>query len=152
MHVAELDPILPAAQRLIALSDAHMDALYPSESNHPESTAALQLPNVLFVGGWITGELVTCGAVKILHDGVSYGEIKRVFVLEPHRGKGHSKAILQHLEAHLTVASIRLARLETGIRQPEALGLYRRLGYAERGPYGGYQPDPLSVFMEKRLA
>jgi putative acetyltransferase len=43
-------------------------------------------------------------------------------------------------------------RLETGVLQTEALGLYRRLGYQERGPYGDYETDPLSVFMEKRLS
>jgi putative acetyltransferase len=43
-------------------------------------------------------------------------------------------------------------QLETGIKQPEAIALYRKFGYAERGPFGSYQPDPLSLFMEKRLA
>ena len=151
MHIAKLNPALPAACQLIALSDAHMDALYPSESNHQESISGLQLPNVLFVGGYIGDELVACGAVKTLHDDGSYGEIKRMFVLDGHRGKGYSKFILQHLEGHLVQNAIKLARLETGIRQPEALGLYRRLGYAERGPFGAYRPDPLSVFMEKPL-
>ncbi|HEX8955363.1 MAG TPA: GNAT family N-acetyltransferase [Burkholderiaceae bacterium] len=152
MKIAKLDPNQPAAQHLIALSDAHMAALYPSESNHPESISGLQLPNVLFVGGYVGDELVACGAVKTLHDDGSYGEIKRMFVLDGHRGKGYSKRILQHLEAHLAQAAIKLARLETGIRQREALGLYRRLGYVERAPFGAYQPDPLSVFMEKQVA
>jgi putative acetyltransferase len=152
MQIARLAPTLPAAQRLIALSDAHMDADYPAQSNHPESVPGLQLPNVRFVGGYVDGELVACGAVKVLHDDGSYGEIKRMFVLDSQRGKGYSKAILRTLEAHLGQSSIRLARLETGIRQIEALGLYRRQGYAEPGPFGAYGLDPLSVFMEKRLA
>jgi putative acetyltransferase len=42
-------------------------------------------------------------------------------------------------------------RLETGIYQPEALGLYRSAGYAEREAFAPYAPDPLSVFMEKIL-
>ena len=42
-------------------------------------------------------------------------------------------------------------RLETGVRQPAALRLYERAGYARRGPFGGYPDDPLSVFMEKLL-
>jgi hypothetical protein len=41
-------------------------------------------------------------------------------------------------------------RLETGISQPEALTLYRAAGYAERGPFGHYTADPLSLFMENR--
>jgi putative acetyltransferase len=35
--------------------------------------------------------------------------------------------------------------------QPEALGLYRKIGYTETGPFGAYKPDSLSVFMEKKL-
>jgi putative acetyltransferase len=38
-----------------------------------------------------------------------------------------------------------------GVSQPEALGLYRKLGYAERGPFGRYKSDPLSVFLEKKI-
>jgi putative acetyltransferase len=29
--------------------------------------------------------------------------------------------------------------------------LYRSHGYREIGPFGSYGPDPLSLFMEKRL-
>jgi len=152
MHIAKLDPTLPAARHLIEMSDAHMDALYPSESNHPESVSGLQLPNVLFIGGYVDEVLVACGAAKTLHDDGSYGEIKRVYVLDAHRGKGYSKRIMEHLESHLANSAIKLARLETGIHQPEALGLYRLLGYIERKPFGAYQHDPLSVFMEKQLA
>jgi putative acetyltransferase len=71
--------------------------------------------------------------------------------MEAHRGKGISKAIMQGLERHLCEAGIGLARLETGIKQPEAIGLYRRLGYVERAAFGRYRPDPLSLFMEKTL-
>ena len=53
---------------------------------------------------------------------------------------------------YLLDSGLLLARLETGIRQPEALGLYRASGYREIGPFGDYGPDPLSVFMEKNLA
>ena len=42
-------------------------------------------------------------------------------------------------------------RLETGVKQPEAIGLYRAFGYVEIGPFGAYVLDPASVFMEKRL-
>jgi putative acetyltransferase len=56
-----------------------------------------------------------------------------------------------YLETELRKRGVSLFRLETGIRQPEALGLYRKLGYRERGPFGSYRPDPLSVFMEKQF-
>ena len=151
MRIEPTDPESDSAQALIALSDAYMTALYPAESNHLESAKALKAPNVLFLGCFLQDQLVGCGAVKILSDDGRYGELKRVFVLESHRGKGYSRAIMEKLEGHLKNSGIALARLETGIRQPEALGLYKRLGYVERAPFGAYAADPLSLFMEKRL-
>jgi putative acetyltransferase len=141
----------PGARNLIALSDQYMNALYPAESNHLESVGALLQPNVCFVGIQAGGTLVACGAVKLMTDDHAYGEIKRVFVLPAHRGKGCARSIMQALEAELRLRSIRIARLETGIRQPEALTLYRAMGYRERAPFGAYALDPLSVFMEKAL-
>ncbi len=89
-----------------------------------------------------------CGALRVMAD---YGEIKRMFVRPEARGLKIGRRILDVLET--TARSERLAclRLETGIHQPEAIGLYRAAGFIERGPYGGYAPDPLSLFMEKRL-
>ena len=151
MNISLIDPRRDDVQALLALSDAYMQALYPAESNHLESPLALAQPNVHFLGVHVDGELAACGAVKTMDDDGLYGEIKRVFVLERHRGKGLSKQIMLRLEAHLLATGVPLARLETGISQPEALGLYERLGYAYRAPFGKYQLDPLSVFMEKQL-
>jgi putative acetyltransferase len=58
---------------------------------------------------------------------------------------------MEQLEAHAAECGVNLIRLETGVKQPEAVRLYRKLGYVERGPFGHYRADPLSVFMEKTL-
>ena len=119
------------------------------------SVDALMQDNVIFLGCHMDGQLAACGAVTILFDDdeqLSYGEIKRVFVPDEFRGRGLSKHIMRALEDHLLDQDIRVIRLETGIRQPEALGLYFRLGYAERAAFGQYEEDPLSVFMEKILS
>jgi putative acetyltransferase len=151
MTISPVDPALPAALALIAkLDDLHVE-LYPAESNHLDGIEILRRPNVLFLGAFVAGDLVGCGAVKRVADDGEYGEIKRVYVQGTHRGRGVAKSIMAALEAHLLDSGVALARLETGIHQPEAIGMYRRLGYRERGPYGGYRPDPLSVFMEKNL-
>ena len=42
-------------------------------------------------------------------------------------------------------------RLETGIYQQAAVRLYTRWGYQTRSAFAPYQPDPLSLFMEKLL-
>jgi putative acetyltransferase len=152
VHVRRLDPHDTAAATLLAQSDAYMSSLYPPESNHMESTTGLSQPHVLFLGAWTGDTLAGCGAVKRMCDADgAYGEIKRVFVPTVFRGRGIARLLMASLEAHLCEQRVALARLETGISQPEALGLYRSLGYVERGPFGAYPPDPYSVFMEKRL-
>lgn len=60
--------------------------------------------------------------------------------------------MLDEIEAVAARGGERLLRLETGAKQPEALALYRSAGFVEVGPFGGYRPDPLSLFMEKPLA
>lgn len=137
--------------RLVCLTDEYLSGLYPAESNHLEDVGVLLGSKALMLGAWRDEQMVGCGAVKFMDDDGVYGEIKRVFVLPDHRGQGISKAIMQVLEDGLRSRRIGLARLETGISQPEAIGLYRRLGYQERGPFGRYRLDPLSLFMEKSL-
>ncbi|RZL28494.1 MAG: GNAT family N-acetyltransferase [Rubrivivax sp.] len=155
-RLAPLDPAHADAQALMARSEALMSALYPSESNHFEPADGLRPPNGAFWGFWVGQTLVGCGGVK-LHAaedgqaGEAYGEIKRLYVLESARGGGVARQLMARLEAELLERGVHLARLETGIHQPEALALYRRLGYVECPPFGGYALDPLSVFFEKLL-
>jgi putative acetyltransferase len=152
-RLAPLDPGHPDAQALMAQSEALMSSLYPSESNHFEPADGLRAPQGVFWGLWLGDALAGCGGVKFHAPAgePAYGEIKRLFVLDSARGQGAAKLLMARLEGELTARGVRLARLETGIHQPEALGLYRRLGYAERPPFGGYALDPLSVFFEKAL-
>jgi putative acetyltransferase len=35
--------------------------------------------------------------------------------------------------------------------QPEALEIYPSAGYRERGPFGPYRDDPLTLFLERDL-
>jgi putative acetyltransferase len=151
MHIEYLDPDSPEVQALLAESDAYYVNLYPAESNHLENSDDLKKPNVLFVGCRVDGELVASGAAKIVQDNDSYAEIKRVFVVNDYRGKGLSSKVMRFLETELQGRGVSLFRLETGVKQPEALGLYRKLGYLERGPFGSYRADPYSVFMEKQV-
>lgn len=140
----------PDVRGLIAELDAYQTALYPPESNHLLDITALKAPHVLFaVARDANQTAVGCGAVVLL-DG--YGELKRMFVPPEQRGRGIAKAIMAHLEVLSAQRACYLLRLETGILQTDAHGLYARAGYVRCGRYGDYPDDPLSVFMEKRIA
>lgn len=143
------DPASPAAQGLIERLDALMTSLYPSESNHLLSVETLRQPNVTFLTASMDGEVAGCGA--FVNQGGEYAEIKRMFVLPEFRGLKLGRRILEELENLARASGLEIARLETGIHQPEALLLYEKAGYLRRGPFGDYSEDPLSVFMEKKL-
>jgi len=143
------DPASPAARGLIERLDSLMTDLYPSESNHLLSVEALRQPNVTFLTVGVDGDVAGCGA--FVNQGGEYAEIKRMFVLPEFRGLKLGRRILEELENRARAAGLALARLETGIHQPEALLLYERAGYQRCGPFGDYSEDPLSIFMEKKL-
>ncbi|MGD8349247.1 MAG: GNAT family N-acetyltransferase [Gammaproteobacteria bacterium] len=149
--IEQLDPDDPEVRRVIDIADEFYSERYPEESNHLEPVEALKHPDILFVGCRVEGRLAASGAVKIMTDDDTYAEIKRLFVLDEYRGMGLSRRIMDYLESRMRAQGIELFRLETGIYQPEAIALYRRLGYREREPFGAYREDPLSVFMEKRV-
>ena len=151
MKITPLDPFSKDAQELLSLSDAYLENLYPFESNHLASNAELADQSTVFLGIYDGDKILGCGAVKVMEDDGEYGELKRVFIKEAYRGQGLSKQLIVALENSLVEMSITVMRLETGIHQLEALGLYQRLGYKKRGPYGSYALDPLSIFMEKKL-
>ena len=141
----------PDVLALVAKSDDYLGSLYPPESNHAEPLQALVGEDSAFFAGYIAEKLSACGAVKLFECDIAYGEIKRVFVIEEQRGKRLATAVMQHLEDFLVSNGIKVARLEAGPMQPDALRLYRKLGYTECAPFGSYKADPLSVFMEKIL-
>lgn len=140
--------------RLLQAAEDYIASLYPPESRYAEPLDSLALPHVAVFCAGVPGEWLACCALKHMQDPEAYGEIKRLFVAPGARGLGLAKQLMAHIEAHALAEGIRVLRLETGISQPEALGLYRSLGYATRGPFGAYPsdpPDPFSVFLEKRL-
>jgi putative acetyltransferase len=147
--ITSVDPRGKKVQALVAKLDAYQSSLYPSESNHLDSAKLLQQDHVRMFAAHDGDKIVACGAVKILD---AYAELKRMYVLRSHRSRGIAALLLDRLEKESLACGLTTVRLETGILQEAALNFYRSKGYADRGPYGAYKTDPLSVFMEKSLA
>lgn len=135
--------------RLLELSDAYAQSLYPPESNHLLDLSSLEGPEVTFFVARSSGDIAGCCALVDAGDGTA--EIKRMFVDPEARGLRIGQRLLEAVESQAIAMGIAAIRLETGISQPEAIGLYRKFGYRDIEPFGSYQPDPLSLFMEKRL-
>jgi putative acetyltransferase len=148
IEIRRADPREVAFLAMQQASDDYAAALYPAESNHMLDVEKLCQPQMHFFGAYVDGMAKGCGGFWTHDDCV---EIKRVWVDPAVRGIGLSRKLMSSIEGEARAAGFKVARLETGIHQPEALGLYRAIGYVERGPFGDYRPDPMSVFMEKAL-
>ena len=151
MQIHPIDVISGDVAGLVQQSQQYQAEIYPAESIHQEDAQALLVSSVYFIGAYQGQALLGIGAVKRIDASSPYGEIKNLFVDPRHRGQGASRVIMHALEQHLIGAGISICRLETGVNQPESIGLYESLGYKVCGPYGDYQDDPLSIFMQKEL-
>lgn len=141
----------PDVQRLAAEQQAEVRARYDgkSEPGTPPSAADI---SVVLVARDDDGTAVGCGALRELGDGVA--ELKRMFVVPAARGRGVSKALLSALEDLARERGWTTLRLETGSRQPEAIGLYTGVGYRPIEAFGAYVDAPDaedSLFFERTL-
>lgn len=92
---------------------------------------------------------VGCGAIKEYdHETM---EIKRMFVTPEHRGNGVATAVLQELEKWAKELGYKKCILETGERQPEAIGLYAKNQYRRIPNFGQYANVMTSVCFLKEL-
>ncbi|HLO16489.1 MAG TPA: GNAT family N-acetyltransferase [Anaerolineales bacterium] len=137
------------AQVLIAELESELAPLYPSESRHGYSIERLLAEAVAFFLVRENGTPAGCGGVKVV--GTEYAEVKRMYVRPQFRGLGLARLMLDHLADYAQRHGVRVLRLETGIHQRAAIGLYERMGFQRIPPFGEYKEDPLSRFYEKRF-
>ncbi len=72
-----------------------------------------------------------------------------MFVLPEKRGIGIASTILKELEKWTSELNFRKCILETGIRQQEAIALYKKNNYNPIPNYGQYEQVKSSVCFEK---
>jgi len=138
----------PEVARLVAAVQREYVQRYGDEDATPVDPAEFAPPGGFFTVGYLGGTPVACGGWRArdggsdpaLRDGDA--EVKRMFVLATHRGRGYARAVLAELERTAAAAGRRRAVLETGTRQPEAVGLYASAGYDPMPAFGVYRHSP----------
>ena len=135
-------------RELVALLDADLairdgaEHLFYAQFN---KVGAIRHVVVAYVGETAVG----CGAFKEYERGTA--EIKRMFVRENERGRGIAGEILAELETWAKELNFSECILETGVKQPEAIRLYQKSGYAKMTSYGQYLNVANSVCMRKSI-
>lgn len=101
------------------------------------------------VVAYMDNEPIGCGAFKKFD--ANTVEIKRMFVNDAKRGRGIASSILTELELWAVELDNQFAILETGVRLPEAMALYKKHQYSITENYGQYIGMENSVCMKKDL-
>src|SRR5438105_285633 len=132
--ILEEQPDTEAAVQLLAELDADLSRHpYPPESRHAFTIEKLVRENVALFIARYDGEPAGCGGLKLFAN--DYGEVKRMYVRPRYRGLGLGKALLNHLAEYARQREVGVLRLETGIYQLDAIGLYERFGFEKRSPF-----------------
>ncbi|TCN01988.1 ribosomal protein S18 acetylase RimI-like enzyme [Paenibacillus sp. BK033] len=134
---------------LIKLLDKDLWNRYPDTQQFFDAHNQVKLEANAVVA-YLDDRPVGCGCYREMSDEYTV-EIKRMFVKEEARGRGIAKRIVKELEQWAAEEGKREALLETGTGQPEAISLYKKLGYVRVANYGPYIGSEESVCMGKKL-
>lgn len=138
----------PDFRHLTAKLDAELHTRYGSAQDSYDQHNVIEPIDTAIIG-YVDDQPVACGCFKILN--ASTVEIKRMFVVPQQRRKGFAVELLDALEEWAAQKGFAQALLETGKGQPEAINLYRKMGYELIDNYGPYVGRENSVCLAKRL-
>lgn len=122
---------------------------YGGQDESPVDPAEFAPPGGVFVVGFAGDEPVASGGFRRHADEVA--EIKRMYVVEDHRGVGYARRLLADLESRAVAVGYQRIVLETGLRQPEAVALYESSGYQPIPGFGFYAKHTLTRSFAKDL-
>jgi GNAT superfamily N-acetyltransferase len=143
-----VDAGIAPARELLAAMETEMLELYPAMPAMPPATVRdFSPPGGAYLVGFADGTPLCGGGLKRLDDDAA--EIKRMFVVPAARRQGLARRLLGALEDAAHERGYRIARLDTGARQPHAKALYTATGYVE---IADYNDNPYAAYWgEKHL-
>jgi GNAT superfamily N-acetyltransferase len=160
VHVLEFRRV-PFDHADAVLLIAQVQQVYRERYGGEDSTTIdprdFEAPGGCFLVAYAAGEPVACGGWRERHAGEADAlrdgdaEIKRMYVVPAHRGRGYARAVLAELERTAAAAGRRRTVLETGTPQPEAIALYTSAGYGPMPPFGAYRCSSTSRYYAKPL-
>ena len=141
----------PDVQALCVAQQQEMHGIYGEADIGPSREAPMFVPpdGVFLVLREDDGRPIGCGGIARFD--AARGEVKRMYVVPEARGRGLGRRLLEELEAQARALGYTSVVLETGDRQPEALGLYESAGFERIPCYPPYDSRELSLCFEKRL-
>jgi len=143
-------PLSDDVRRLVAALNEATLKLTPREFTHHLTVEQMAGPDMTLFVARADGEAVAMGALRRHPGGI--GEVKRMYTMPDHQGRGIGGRILAEIEAQARREGLTSLVLETGNNFDAALHVYRRDGFCECGPVLDYPPTPYTAFFEKPLS
>lgn len=149
--IAPEPPDSAVAAALLGEYRAELDTRFPDGFRPPPGWAAAASELVRPTGDFLVvrgdGEPLGCGAVRVLEPGIA--ELKHMWLSPRLRGRGLGRRLLAALEEAARELGCTVVRLDTSVYLPEAVALYRSVGYHE---IPRYNDNPLcAIWMERDL-
>lgn len=149
MRIEQVDWTDPDATTLRAAQRAEIAERYGTTDSEPGVPPSAADIAAFFVARAADGTAVGCGGLRDLGDGS--GEVKRMYVAPAARGTGAAAHILRALEDWARGRGWTSLRMETGVRQPDAVRFYLRSGYERIPNFGPYEGVGDSMCFERSL-
>jgi len=139
------------AQALLRLHLDGMHANSPPGAVFALDLSGLRQPSVTVWSAWEGARIAGIGALKALD--ARHGEIKSMRTHPDFLRRGVGAAMLGHIMTAARARGITRLSLETGSTAAfePALALYRRFGFRNGEPFGGYEKSAFNQFMTRAL-
>jgi putative acetyltransferase len=128
MNVTEESQYLPESIALLDASIAFTRSLYKEEEHYSYNLSKIENFFLLRKDGTTLG----CGSYSWIE---KYIELKHIYVSPNSRGMGAGRFLVNHIINHGVNAGAIKILLETTLKQQEAIGLYKSLGFVDIEPY-----------------
>ena len=149
LAIAVETPLSDDVRRLVAALNEAALKLTPREFAHHLTVEQMAGPEMTVFVARDGDEAVAMGSLRRHPGGV--GEVKRMYTMPQHQGRGIGKRILAEIEALARREGLASLALETGNNFDAALHLYRKAGFGACEPLLGYPPSPYTEFFRKSL-
>ena len=147
--VAAETPLQDDVRRLLGELNATLLALTPPEFCFHMTAEQMAQPDTTVFLAREGGMAVACGALR--RHAERTGEVKRMYTLPSHQGRGIGGQILQAVETLARNEGFARLVLETGHNHPAAWRVYERAGFTRCGAVLDYPDSEYSVFYAKAL-
>jgi GNAT superfamily N-acetyltransferase len=151
IHIRPVRYGSPVAQRLVEAIFADQVLRYGGRDESHVEAIEFDPPDGGFLVAYADGVPIGCVGWRSLDEGEEIAELKRLYSAPEVRNQGVATLLMAAIEENAREHGRKRMVLETGDKQPEAVALYRKLGYETIEHFGHYKDAEGVVSLGREL-